>query len=190
MIRQETDRIRVVDKTFKPLIPPEEVQRIVQRIAATINQTFQGKEVSLLVILKGAMPFAVDLMRHLSLMVQVETLRASSYHNNLTSTGIVTVEDSLPDMRGKHIIIVEDIVDSGNTIRELIKRLSSQEPASISIAAFLSKPAVHANDISIDFVGKEIGKDFVVGYGLDYAGYGRQLPGVWTLADDKELPNT
>jgi hypoxanthine phosphoribosyltransferase len=190
-MKSTVQSIRVFDRTFEPYISEEEVQNIVSDVARQINAHYAGKEVTLLVILKGALPFAADLMRRLSIGVKLETLRASSYRQAMKSNGSVDLEDVVPDVRGEHVLIVEDIVDSGNTIRELVKRLSHFEPASVGVVSFLSKPDVHGRDIQLDFVGREIGPDFVVGYGLDYAGYGRQYPGVWVVCDDNTTtPNT
>jgi hypoxanthine phosphoribosyltransferase len=160
----------------------------VQRIASSINADYAGREITMLVILKGAMVFAADLMRLLKPPVALETLRASSYREAMRSGGTVDVEDVFPDVYGRHVLIVEDIIDSGNTIRELVKRLGSRAPASIAVAALLSKPEEHGRDMQIDYLGREIGPEFVVGYGLDYAGYGRQFGGIWIVMDDVDSP--
>jgi len=178
--------ITVHDRTFRPYIRREEVLEMVRHIASEINRDFAGKEVTLLVVLKGAMVFAADLMRLLDLTVTVETLRASSYGNAMRSEGTVTLEDFVPDIEGRHVIIVEDIIDSGSTMRELIKHLSSYEPASVSVASLLSKPDLHQGRIQIDYVGREIAPDFVVGYGLDYAGQGRHLDAIWVVDDNPD----
>ena len=172
-------RLQVHDRTFRPYILRDEVQQMVRAVAKQINHDFAGKEVTLLVVLKGAMVFAAALMRLLDVPVTIETIRASSYRNSVRSSGTVSIEDWVPDVDGRHVILVEDIVDSGTTITELVKYLSSYQPASVAVAALLSKPDIHQGRIQIDYAGRDIAPDFVVGYGLDYAGYGRQLDAIW-----------
>lgn len=191
MSQSSPNVIRVHDRTFTPFITEQQVMDMVQTIAEKVNHDYAGREIMLLVILKGAMVFATDLMRRLTIPLTVETLRASSYREAMRSSGTVDVEDIMPDVSDKHVLIVEDIIDSGNTIRELIKRLGSYCPASIGVASLLSKPNEHGRELQIDYVGKEIGRDFVVGYGLDYAGHGRQHAGIWIVCPtNDDQPNT
>lgn len=173
--------IRVHDRTFRPFIRKEEIEEMVQNIADAVNRDFSGRELTLVVILRGAMVFASDLMRRLNMPVTVEVLRAASYRDQMSSSGTVTLDDVVPDIVGRHVLIVEDIVDSGTTMRELIKHFSSYEPASLNVVALLSKPELHQGRIQIDYVGREIAPDFVVGYGMDYAGQGRNLDSIWIV---------
>jgi len=181
----ESASIRVHDRVFHPYISSEEIAVMVQRIADKINADFAGKELVLLVILKGAMIFASDLMRQIRVPVTVETLRAASYFTNMHSSGTVDIDDNVLDIEGRNVIIVEDIIDSGLTMVELVKHLSSYQPSSVSIAALLSKPEAHRDRVQIDYVGQEIPPYFVVGYGLDYAHHGRHLSGIWKAADEQ-----
>lgn len=183
MNKPATQTLKVHDRTFSPFMSREMIADLVGQIAHRINADYANKELVLLVILKGAMVFACDLMRAINVPLTVDTLRASSYRAAMRSSGTVDVEDIMPDIGGKHVLIVEDIVDSGNTLRELIKRLATYEPASLAVAALLSKPDEHRREVQIDYVGKEIGREFVVGYGLDYAGYGRHLDAIWVVND-------
>jgi hypoxanthine phosphoribosyltransferase len=178
------DIIRVHDRTFRPYIRREEIEDMVNAIAESINRDFAGRELTMVVILRGALVFAADLMRKLNMAVTVEVVRASSYRDQMSSSGTVTLDDVVPDITGRHVLIVEDIVDSGTTMRELIKHLSSYEPASLNVAALLSKPDLHQGRIQIDYVGREIAPDFVVGYGLDYAGHGRNLDAIWIVDEN------
>ncbi len=186
----ETLRLRVRDRTFRHFISRDEIATMVQRIAAEIERDYAGREITMLVILKGAMVFASDLMRQIDVPITVETLRASSYREAMRTSGTVNLEDVVPDIEGRNVIIIEDIIDSGNTIRELIKRLGSYQPASVAVAALLSKPEEHGREIQIDYLGREIGSEFVVGYGLDYAGYGRQYDSIWVVTEDGDQLNT
>jgi hypoxanthine phosphoribosyltransferase len=177
-------RIRVHDRTFRPYIRREEIEDMVSEIAARINADFAGQEVLALVILKGAMVFASDLMRQLTIPVTVEVTRASSYGNGMTHSGTTVIEGMTVDVTDQNVLIIEDIVDTGTTIRDLIKHIGGRQPRSITVAALLSKPTVHKDTLSIDYVGREIAPDFVVGYGMDYAGHGRQLDAIWVVSDD------
>jgi hypoxanthine phosphoribosyltransferase len=175
------EQIRILDKTFKPFISKEEIARCVDRMAVEINKRHAGNEVTVLVILKGALMFAADLLRKLEVPCTVEFLRASSYKNSIKTGGTVDIEEWIPDVTDRDVIIIEDIVDTGTTVRELIKHLGSYYPKSVSIAAILSKPEVHEDQIVIDYKGIDIPADFVVGYGMDYAGQGRQLDSIWVV---------
>lgn len=176
--------IQVRDKTFRPYITHEEVMEMVTDIANRINHDYAGREITMLVILNGAMVYAADLMRQIHVPVTVEALRASSYRDAMTSSGTVTLEDIVPDLSGRDVLIVEDIVDSGNTMVELVKHLAGYEPSSVALTALLSKPEIHQGRVQIDYVGREIAPDFVVGYGLDYAGHGRNLNGIWIVEQE------
>lgn len=179
-----TDRVQVHDRTFRPYISANEIHQMVRRMAQDINRAYAGSEITMLVVLHGAMVFASDLMRHLTIPVAVETMKASSYRDAMQSSGVVGLEDVVPDVRGRHLLIVEDIVDTGRTMRELVKHLGIQEPLSVGLATLLSKPDVHKGMVDIDFLGRDIGPDFVVGYGMDYAGYGRHLDAIWVVDDE------
>lgn len=178
--------IRVLDRTFKPYISNAEIDELVSAIARRINKDFAGKELTVLVVLKGAFVFAADLIRRIDIPVTVEVLRASSYGTGMTSSGTVVVDDSLVDVGERHIMIIEDIIDTGTTLVQLIKQLGGMNPASVTVTALLSKPSKHHQELNIDYVGKEIPADFVVGYGMDYAGYGRNLDSIWVVSDDEE----
>ncbi len=178
-------RIRVHDRTFRPYIHREEIEDMVRDIAARINQDFAGEEITILVILKGAMVFASDLIRQLKVPVTVEFTKASSYGKAMTSSGALSIEGLFTEVADRNVMVIEDIVDTGTTIRELIKHLSGLQPKSVTIAALLSKPTMHIETpTAIDYVGREIAPDFVVGYGMDYAGQGRQLDAIWVATDD------
>lgn len=176
--------IRVHDRTFRPYITREEIRQMVHDIATRINHDLNGEEVTALVILKGAMIFASDLVRSLNMPVTIEFCRASSYGHGIMSTGSLEIDGLFTDVADKNVLIIEDIVDTGTTIRELIKHISGLQPKSITIASLLSKPTIHSETLTIDYVGREIAPGFVVGYGMDYAGQGRQLDAIWVLVDE------
>jgi hypoxanthine phosphoribosyltransferase len=174
-----TAKIQVHDKTFRPMITRAEIELIVNSVAKQINTDFSGEEVTAIVILKGSFLFAADLVRRLTMPVVVEFARASSYGNQMQSSGTVTIDGLFTDVEGRNILLIEDIVESGTTITELKKHLSILQPKSLTVAALLSKPAAHKEPLNVDYVGKEIGSEFVVGYGLDYAEQGRHLADIW-----------
>lgn len=176
--------VRVHDRTFRPHISRDEIRAAVARIADGINHDFAGQELTVLIILRGGMVFGSDLIRMLTVPCRIETLRAASYQTGMMSQGIIDVEDVFPDLENRNVLIVEDIVDTGTTIVELIKQISGLHPASVTVAALLSKPAMQKERLIIDYMGLEIGPDFVVGYGMDYAGYGRELDSIWIVDDN------
>ena len=178
-------RIRVHDRTFRPYIHREEIEDMVREIAARINNDFAGEEITILVILKGAMVFASDLIRHIKVPVTIEFTKASSYGRSMKSSGALSIEGLFTEVADRNVMVIEDIVDTGTTIRELIKHLSGLQPKSVTITALLSKPTMHVETpTAIDYVGREIAPDFVVGYGMDYAGQGRKLDAIWVATDD------
>lgn len=179
------DLIRVHDRTFRPYIHRHEIDEIVASMANRINRDYAGKELVVLIILKGAMMFAADLVRKVTVPCVLETMRASSYRDGMTS-GFLEIEEALPNVTDRHVLIVEDIVDSGKTIIELTKVLSSMSPASIGVATLLSKPSAQTEPMALEYVGREIAPDFVVGYGMDYAGYGRELDSIWVVNPDTD----
>ncbi|MES2765909.1 MAG: hypoxanthine phosphoribosyltransferase [Bacteroidota bacterium] len=176
--------VQVHDRFFKKYISTEEIAAAIDEMAEKINRDFEGKPLIFLVVLKGSMIFASDLVRKITLPCRMETVRARSYGNRMTTSGRVELEFVPEELEGKNIIIVEDIVDSGLTLKALIERLLKEAPASVNIAALLSKPEARKTEIEIQYCGIEIPPVFVVGYGLDYAEYGRNLPQIYALADE------
>lgn len=180
-ISSKESRVVVNDRVFRPFIDAGEIAEMVSDIAGKINADFAGQELTVLVILKGSVIFASDLVRHLSIPVRMEFTRASSYGTGMQSSGSIVLEGLFTDVTERNVVIIEDIVDSGTTITELRKHLAALQPKSLTVAALLSKPAMHRETVTIDYLGRAIGPEFVVGYGLDYAEYGRHLDGIWVL---------
>lgn len=181
LMSAEASRLLVNDRVFRPFINASEISEMVGEIAAKINADFAADEITALVILKGSVIFAADLVRRLHMPVRMEFTRASSYGTSMTSSGSIMLEGLFTDVVDRNVLIIEDIVDSGTTITELRKHLSALQPRSLTVAALLSKPAMHQEPVAIDYLGRAIGPEFVVGYGLDYAEYGRHLDGIWVL---------
>ena len=167
------ESIQVLDKTFQLYMPEDEIQSIVRRVAADISRDYAGKKPILCPILTGSFMFAADLLRELDIDSNVSFVRYSSYVG-MASTGQVKELLGFPkDCRGRDVIIIEDIIDSGVSMEYMLEQLKVQKPSSIAICAFLFKPGSFKRHYKIDYVGKEIPDDFIVGYGLDYDGLGR-----------------
>lgn len=164
------------------LITEEEVSATVENIAAEINKDYDGKEILFVVILKGSLVFAADLMRKINVPLKLDFMQASSYGSGTESSGVINIKKDLESSaEGKHIIIVEDIIDSGNTLSALKKELLSRNPASVKICTLLNKPDRRVTYVDIDYCGIEIPDEFVVGCGLDYDERYRNLPYIGIL---------
>jgi len=178
------ENITINGLTFTPFISAETIRIAVMNIAKQIQCVYDPEdEILVLIVLKGSFIFAADLIRHLHLRCKIEMIRASSYGDGMQSTGEVHLTIQPLDIKGKHILIIEDIIDSGRTLVALHNRLLQKQPASIHIAALLSKPIEHQYDLSKAFVGFEIPSLFVIGYGLDYQELGRELSDIYQLSE-------
>jgi len=172
--------IMINGKKFKKFILKDEIENIVKSLASQINQAYQGKNPLFLIVLKGSIFFAADLLRQITIDCEIETVRASSYGMRMEASDLKLNIENL-NVKSKNIIIIEDIIDTGNTINQLTNKLTLQAPKSIAIVSFLLKPQSVQKNIQFDFVGKEIPSKFVIGYGLDYAEKGRNLPEIYIL---------
>lgn len=175
--------ITLFDKTFKIFIPEERIQKEVQHLADRMNEDLQGEEVVFVGVLNGAFMFASDLLRRIRFDLRLTFVKLASYQG-ITSTGrvkkLIGINEVLQD---KTVVIVEDIIDTGNTIESMIAQVSSFKPKQVLVASLLMKPEVFTKDIVPDYVGFRIPSRFVVGYGLDYMGLGRNLPDLYVLED-------
>lgn len=167
----------------KILISEEDLDKIVSNIADEINRDFENEEVLLAIILKGSVVFATDLMRKLTVPAMIDFMQASSYGAGTKSTKVVNVKlDLKTDIENKNVILIEDIVDSGNTLTNLKAMLLKRNPKSLKICTLLDKPERRETEIQPDYVGTVIPDEFVVGYGLDYDEHYRELPYVGILS--------
>ena len=154
---------------LKVLYTREQINEAIAKIAKQIDEDYKGKEVTLITVLNGAMFFSVELALNIKMDVQMDTIEASSYGSSTVSSGKVRIlKDVTKCVENKHVIIVEDIVDTGITMNHLINHLSSKNPASIRTASLLDKPSRRKVPVSVDYLGYAIEDYFVVGYGLDY----------------------
>lgn len=165
------------------LVDSETIARTVEHIAKKINVDYRGKNLCLVCVLKGSLPFTADLMKYITIPTQLETIRVSSYGSGTASSGKVRVlYDSMPeDLSGLDILLVEDIVDSGNTMSALVPALLARGAASVRVCALLDKPMRRVVPFEADYIGLAIPDAFVVGYGLDYNEHYRNLPYIGVL---------
>lgn len=175
--------VQLHDKKFTPHISAKEIDAAVGKIAARINEDLAGKNPLFICVLNGVFIFAADLLRKIEIPCEISFIKVSSYEA-MTSTGEVKTQIGLKeDIKGRTVVIVEDIIDSGNTIEKLLSLLKKQEPEKIKIATLLFKPSAFKKDFFIDYTGMEISDDFVVGYGLDYNALGRNLPEIYKITE-------
>ena len=175
------DRVTVNGKSFRMSIPEADILREVDRVAAELNRDMADANPIFLCVLNGAFMFAADLMKRVTMPCEISFVKLSSYAGT-QSTGDVRQLIGLSDsLRGRNVVIVEDIVDSGLTMLRLLDLVREHEPRDVRICSLLVKPDKLKVDLHVDYVAMEIPNDFIVGYGLDYAGIVRNLPSIYTL---------
>jgi hypoxanthine phosphoribosyltransferase len=164
------------------LIGAEELQARIRELGAEISADYEGRELLLVGVLKGAVFFMADLMRTISVSCEIDFMAISSYGAATDSSGVVRILKDLDlNIDGRHVLVVEDIIDSGLTLSYLLRNLESREPASLEICALLTKPERREIDVPVKYIGFEIPNRFVIGYGLDFAERYRNLPYVGVL---------
>lgn len=171
-----------MDVIERVLITKEELANKAKELGARISRDYEGKDLMLVGVLKGGVVFLADLAREITIPTDMDFISVSSYGNSSKSSGVVRIiKDLDTDITGKDILIVEDIIDTGLTLKHLTELLHTRGPASIKICAALDKPSRRQADITIDYKGIEIPDEYVIGYGLDYAGKYRNIPEVCVL---------
>lgn len=169
------------------LLPEEIVDKRICQIAEQISKDYEGKEIHLICVLKGGVFFMCELAKRLSVPVSMDFMALSSYGSSTESSGSITVKKELDEnIEGKDVLVVEDIVDSGRTLKFLLEELKSRNPASVHLCTLLDKPERRVVDIQADYTCFEIPDEFVVGYGLDYAQKYRNLPYIGVVEIEKE----
>ena len=176
--------IQVKDKSFSLFISEKEILREIKRIAKQINKDFQDKEPVFLAVLNGSFIFAADLLKEVNLPCEISFVKLASYQGVNTTGKIREVIGLNVDLTDRPVIIVEDIVDTGLTMAHMLDVLKQQNPASIDICTLLLKPGKLQVDLDIKYCCMEIPNDFIVGYGLDYDGYGRNTKDIYTLVKE------
>jgi hypoxanthine phosphoribosyltransferase len=180
---QHDTSIQIRDLRFTPLFSEAQVQARVRALGAALTAQLADKNPLFISILSGAFVFAADLFRAFEGPCEIGFVKLSSYSGTQSSGRVQSVMGLEKDLRGRHVVVVEDIVDTGRTLHYFLGHLQEQAPASITTVAFLRKPDALEFPVPIDQVGFDIDNRFVVGYGLDYDGQGRNLPGVYVLAE-------
>ena len=177
------ERVRLFDKTFKTLIPYGEIEKAIDKVAEKINADFSGcTDIPvLLCVLNGSILFTAELMKRLTFNCEIVSTKLSSYSGTTSTGNVRQVMGLTADITGRRVIIVEDIVDSGNTIVELRKILADKGASETYVCTMLLKPDACRKDITLDYVAIEIPNDFIVGFGLDYNEIGRNLKDIYVL---------
>jgi hypoxanthine phosphoribosyltransferase len=167
------------------LIDEETLGARIAELGAEVSADYQGRDLLLIGVLKGAVFFMADLMRHLTVQCEVDFMAISSYGDSTDSSGIVRILKDLDiNIEGRDVLVVEDIIDSGLTLSYLMRNLESREPASLEVCALMTKPARREIDVPVRYIGFEIPNRFVVGYGLDFGERYRNLPYVAVLSEE------
>jgi hypoxanthine phosphoribosyltransferase len=173
--------IKVKDKDFEISIDANTIDAAVKRMAIEINRDYEGKHPLFLAILNGSFIFAADLIRKITIPCEISFVKLSSYSGTNSTEDVQELIGLNEDITGRHLVIVEDIVDTGITLEKLLKDLEKHEPASVKLACFTFKKEAFKKSFRIDYLGITIPNEFIVGYGLDYDGYGRNLPDIYKI---------
>jgi hypoxanthine phosphoribosyltransferase len=175
--------IRVHDKNFEPYLNAAVIAKRIKEIAAGLNRDYAGKRPLFIAILNGSFMFASDLFKELTIDAEICFIKLASYKGTKSTGHVITAIGLDMDLFGRDVVIVEDIVDTGKTLSDFLPQLQHQQPASMKIVALLHKPEATVFPIKIDYLGFSIPNKFVVGYGLDYDGLGRNMPEILKLVE-------
>ncbi len=179
-------RIKVNDKHFVPYIPAAKIDEAIANMAGKMNAELEGKRPLFLAILNGSFIFAADLFKKITIEAEICFIKLASYKGTKSTGHVITSIGLDQSLNGRHVVILEDIVDTGKTLHEFLPQIRDHQPASLQIASLLFKPAALQHNIKIDYVGFEVPNKFLLGYGLDYDGLARNLPEIFTI-DDEQL---
>ncbi|MBL0309595.1 MAG: hypoxanthine phosphoribosyltransferase [Bacteroidetes bacterium] len=173
--------VKLGDKTFRLYKSESEIFAAIRNIASQINDDYIGKRPVLIPVLNGSFMFAADLLRELRLDCELSFIKVASYKGMQSNSDASTLIGLNKNLEGRHVIIIEDIVDTGHTLAHIVPTLLAQNPASLKVASLLIKPFDLKASVNIDYVGMEIPNEFIVGYGLDYDGLGRNLRDIYQV---------
>lgn len=180
---QVMTEIWVKDKKFSLFLPESEILEGINNVAENIKQDLREKDPLFIGVLNGAFMFASDLIKQLDFPCELSFIRLKSYEGTKTEGKVKEIYGLIEDVKNRHVVILEDIIDTGHTMYDLLEDLGNKEPASLRIAALLFKPEALQLAIKPDYVAIEIPNDFIVGYGLDYEGHGRNLRNIYKICD-------
>jgi hypoxanthine phosphoribosyltransferase len=176
--------IQIKDKRFRLSIPESEIQAAVRNVAESINHDIADKNPLFICVLNGAFMFAGDLMKNVNVPCEITFIKLASYDGLYTSGVVKEIIGLSESVVGRNVVVVEDIVDTGITMERILSSLRAKGANEIRVATFLQKPDALQRDITVDYVAMKIPNDFIVGYGLDYDGYGRNLKDIYTVVSE------
>ena len=179
------DSIRIKDKCFRVSLPEAEIKQRVKALAEEISRDLEGKNPLFLAVLNGSFIFAADLVREMTIPCEISFVKLASYQGTTSTGKIHEVIGINEDLSGRTVVIVEDIVESGQTMKRMIEQIGTRNPASVQICTLFFKPEKLKENLNLDYVAFSIPDDFIVGYGLDYDQGGRGLKHIYTIVDDK-----
>lgn len=177
------DTIKILDKTFKKSIPEETIISSIDKIAEKINTDLRDDNPLFISILNGSFMFASDLMKRIDFPCEISFVKIASYHGTSSSGEMLELIGLKENLKGRTIVVVEDLVDSGQTMSKVLEIVQNRGAGKICIATLFFKPGAIQHNILLDYVAMEIPNDFIVGYGLDYDGYGRNLRDIYTVVE-------
>ena len=183
LILQFMSTVTVHNKNFEIFIEEAKIQKAIADMAAKMNKDFKDKKPLFLAVLNGSFMFAADLFKHLTIDCEISFVKLSSYHGTQTTEKVKELIGINENLKSRTIVVLEDIVDTGITINAMMAQLMQQEPAEIKIATLLFKPAAYIQRVHLDYVGMEVAKVFLLGYGLDYDGLGRNLRDIYKIVE-------
>lgn len=173
--------VSIKDKEFQLFIPEQEIVDAIKKIARKINTDLKDKDPLFVCVLNGSFMFAAELMKYVTIPCEISFVRMASYQGTQSTGTIKEVYGLEENIENRTLVILEDIVDTGNTMALMIEQLKQRQPADIKIATLLFKPDALKNEIKLDYIAIEIPSDFIVGFGLDYDGYGRNLADIYKI---------
>lgn len=175
--------VKVKDKTFRTFIPEAEIQQRVKAVADKLNEDLKDKNPLFLAVLNGSFVFAADLIRMITIPCEISFVKLASYQGTVSSGKIKEVIGINEDLKGRTVVIVEDIIDTGFTMKRMLEQLGTRDPESLHICTLLVKPGKLQVPLNIEYAAMEIPNDFIVGYGLDYDQQGRNLRDIYTIVE-------
>lgn len=175
--------VKIRDREFELFLSQEQIEEAIKKIAKQISDDLKDRDPLFICVLNGSFMFASELMKHVNIPSELSFVRMSSYQGTTSSGKIKEIYGLEEDIKGRTVVIVEDIVDTGHTMALMLDQLTCDEPADIKVATLLLKPDALKEKVPLDYVALEIPNDFIVGYGLDYDGYGRNLPNIYKIKD-------
>lgn len=176
--------IQVLDKKFKPYISAAEINERIKLMAADISRDYEGKKPIFIAILNGSFMFASDLFKEINIEAEICFIKLASYKGTKSTGNVITSIGLDEPLQGRHVVIIEDIVDTGKTLNMFLPQLHSQHPASLKIAALLHKPEAQVYPLDIDYLCFSVPNKFLLGFGLDYDGLGRNLKEIYKLVEE------